>query len=223
LRRKIQRASVAVPNKLIAGVPVLNYEAAYDGEPSLAEGEREGEWVLMAQSGTSDAQLHQLCQAAPHGCRFEGHGTGVPFIELRGTERDLATIVKSAKQDTIKYIEPDAMVQLIPEIETEAQWLLSSNGGKPWGLERIGAHERSHSGSGTSVYVFDTGIRTSHQDFGGRASPAFDLSRGSVNECKGDLSCAQDKQGHGTHCAGTVAGVIWCRTRGYTSELQGFG
>merc|ERR1719437_369977 len=33
------------------------------------------------------------------------------------------------------------------------------------------------------------------------------MSRGWLNECNGDANCARDKQGHGTHCAGTAAGA----------------
>merc|ERR1719211_806894 len=33
------------------------------------------------------------------------------------------------------------------------------------------------------------------------------MTSGNPLECNGDLSCAGDRQGHGTHCAGTAAGV----------------
>ena len=46
----------------------------------------------------------------------------------------------------------------------------------------------------------------SHQDFTGRATPALDMTGSNPLECNGDLSCAGDRQGHGTHCAGTAAG-----------------
>jgi subtilisin family serine protease len=53
-------------------------------------------------------------------------------------------------------------------------------------------------GNGTA-YILDTGIRTSHTDFGGRASVGFDAV--------GDGKNGQDCQGHGTHVAGTVGGT----------------
>jgi len=57
------------------------------------------------------------------------------------------------------------------------------------------------------VFVLDTGVRVSHNDFGSRAIPTLDLTSGSLVECNGAASCAGDRQGHGTHCAGTAAGT----------------
>jgi len=64
-------------------------------------------------------------------------------------------------------------------------------------------------GAGVTVFVTDTGVRASHQDFGGRVIPTLDMSDGPPRECNGDAGCAADGQGHGTHCAGTVAGATY--------------
>ncbi|MZD09102.1 S8 family serine peptidase, partial [Streptomyces sp. SID5785] len=56
-------------------------------------------------------------------------------------------------------------------------------------------------GAGVTVYVIDTGVRTSHRDFGGRASSGWDFVD--------DDPVAQDGNGHGTHVAGTVAGAAY--------------
>jgi len=58
----------------------------------------------------------------------------------------------------------------------------------------------SNGGTGTSVYVTDTGILTTHQDFAGRASFGVNYSTDSSNA---------DGNGHGTHCAGTIGGVTY--------------
>merc|ERR1719476_1096019 len=57
----------------------------------------------------------------------------------------------------------------------------------------------------------DTGIRTTHQDFEGRAVATIDTIQGGgrVKECGGDASCATDSNGHGTHVAGTAGGKIY--------------
>lgn len=85
----------------------------------------------------------------------------------------------------------------------------------PWGLDRIdqvdappfdNRYSYSCSGKGAWVYVLDTGINPTHKDFEDRAvcGPSF------VNF---ESDCV-DGNGHGTHCAGTVAG----RTYGIAKE-----
>jgi len=118
---------------------------------------------------------------------------------MRGTESDLEKVINMA-EGAVKYVEPDQTVHMIPEIESENVEAAT------WGLNRVGADQRGRSGGSTTVFVLDTGVRNSHQDFTGRASGALDMTIGDPVECGGDLSCAGDVQGHGTHCAGTAAG-----------------
>ncbi|MFH8344111.1 S8 family serine peptidase [Streptomyces sp. NPDC018045] len=77
-----------------------------------------------------------------------------------------------------------------------------------WGLDRIDQADTQgdkkytypdSAGEGVTAYVIDTGVRTSHQDFEGRASSGFDAIDGDND--------ATDGNGHGTHVAGTIAGT----------------
>jgi len=201
-----KHAAARTPSsKFIAGVPVLNYDAAYAGEGSFVEQKTEAEWVVMAQPGTTEAQLKQMCKTSPHGCRLTGHPSegGVPFLEMRGTEQDLDAMIKSVGAEIVKFVEPDQTFDMIPELDLE----LASPEAVTWGLGKIGADRRSRSGSSATIFVLDTGVRVSHNDFGDRASPALDMTQGEPKECDGDLTCAADRQGHGTHCAGTAGGT----------------
>jgi subtilisin family serine protease len=75
--------------------------------------------------------------------------------------------------------------------------------GNPWGLDRIDQHPLPLSGSysyskdGTSVraYVIDTGLESSHPEYGSRALNVFNATSGGPADCNG----------HGTHVAGTIA------------------
>lgn len=78
--------------------------------------------------------------------------------------------------------------------------------GMSWGLTRIGADPQGRSGGGVTIFVLDTGVRVSHNEFEGRAAPAVDLTLGELRECNGDLNCAPDNRGWGTSHAGFAAG-----------------
>jgi len=201
--RKGRKSSPQPQLKAIGGVPVLNYEHAFGGQPSWGQLERtaEEEWVLVVKRGTSDEQINRMCKSNKNGCKLVGHPSkgGVPFLEMRGTEADLEQVIHMS-EGAVKFVEPDQEVSMIPELESNDVEAAT------WGLNRVGADQRSRGGAGATVFILDTGIRASHQDFGGRASSALDMTSGELVECNGDVNCAGDAQGHGTHCAGSAAG-----------------
>lgn len=100
----------------------------------------------------------------------------------------------------VDFIEEDA------EVHLDTTETMDANG-DPWGLDRVDqralplSRTYTFTGSGTGVraYIIDTGIQTSHPEFGGRASAVFDAFGGNGQDC----------HGHGTHVAGTVAGATF--------------
>lgn len=155
----------------------------------------------MVKAGVTDEQIAEMCRRAPNGCKLSGHPSkgGVPFFEMRGTESDLEAIIEKGN-GAVEFVEPDQLVFAIPELEAGEESNL-------WGLERVGADKRGNQGAGVSVFLTDTGVRASHRDFGGRVIPTLDMSVAGGRECNGDAGCAGDADGHGTHCAGSVAGT----------------
>ncbi|KAG9079588.1 serine protease, partial [Ceratobasidium sp. UAMH 11750] len=104
----------------------------------------------------------------------------------------------------VDYIERDQVIHA----STETVSASDTQSSAPWGLARISHINRlgfstfnkyvhdSKGGEGVDVYVIDTGINTEHVEFGGRASWGVTFPEDDTNE---------DRNGHGTHCAGTVA------------------
>jgi subtilisin family serine protease len=90
----------------------------------------------------------------------------------------------------------------------------TEQGATPWNLDRLDSHkldldgkyEPEGSGEKASVYVIDTGVRYSHEEFEGRAHYAgFDA----IDKLTGSHENGKDCHGHGTHCAGTIGGKTY--------------
>lgn len=118
---------------------------------------------------------------------------------LRGFAADLpeAALQGLSHNPNVDYLEVDQAISL--EIETVQSV-------PTWNLDRIdqrqlpldGFFGYTSTGTGVTAYIIDTGIRTSHSEFTGRASIGFDAV--------GDGKDGADCNGHGTHVSGTVGG-----------------
>ncbi|MHA6281091.1 S8 family serine peptidase [Salinimicrobium sp. CAU 1759] len=103
------------------------------------------------------------------------------------------------KDRRILLVEEDRQVKLHSSIVQEFP---------SWGLDRIDQREggcnRAYAynltGKGVTAYVMDTGMRVTHEDFGGRAVHGYDFVKEEGEE-------GRDCYGHGTPVAGIIGGT----------------
>ncbi|KAH6908860.1 serine protease [Coprinopsis sp. MPI-PUGE-AT-0042] len=130
--------------------------------------------------------------------------------KLKATELNLIEgIASSLDEETLNTLRASEDVASITEDGIMHTTATQTNA--PWGLGRISQAGRLSSqsttaltysytyddsaGSGVDIYIVDTGVLTTHNQFGGRARWGASFVGGT-----------SDGNGHGTHCAGTAAG-----------------
>lgn len=156
-------------------------------KPAVANAVAEAQRLVRAQGG----QVHHTYSNS-----IKGFAATLPAPAVEALRRN----------PNVEYVEQDMTVHKWSTTQTNATW----------GLDRIdqlygpldGRYSYTHDGTGVKAYIIDTGIRSSHQDFGGRviAGATAILDGRGTNDC----------DGHGTHVAGTVGGSIYGVAKGVT-------
>lgn len=175
----VEQASVApkpAPNAPARGKPIAD------------------QYIVVLKPGANSRALAAIAKVSPkyvYDAALNGFAAKLNHGQLAALQR----------HPQVAYIEQDM------EVKAEA-----TQAGPTWGLDRIdqralplsGSFAYNRTGAGVRVYVIDSGIRTSHSDFGGRAAAVFDAFGGNGQDCNG----------HGTHVAGTVGGARYGVAKG---------
>ena len=107
-----------------------------------------------------------------------------------------------AADPNVAYVEQDRMVYLAATQTNPPSWGLNRIDQRNLPLDN--SYTYPNTASNVTAYIIDTGIRTTHGDFGGRASWGTNTVGGSNTDC----------HGHGTHVAGTTGGTSYGVAKG---------
>ncbi|WP_327236580.1 S8 family peptidase [Streptomyces sp. NBC_01317] len=170
-------------------------QSAPTGEVRLAAAGTavENSWIVILKDGSTSAADLGATPQHVYRTALKGFSTTMSTAAAR----------KLAADPRVSYVEQNATVRLN-----------ATQANPTWGLDRVDQRDLPLSASYTynttasnvNAYIIDTGIRTSHAEFGGRASVGTDTVGGGQN--------GQDCQGHGTHVAGTVGGGTYGVAKG---------
>ena len=136
------------------------------------------ERLVRVHAGT----LHHTYTSALHG--FAGSFTPVEIERMRS-------------DPSVGYIEADQIARIVGTQLNPPSWGLDRTDQRNLPLD---ASYTANDATGVHAYIIDTGIRTTHIDFGGRAT--FDVNKNSDGML---IDC----NGHGTHVSGTVGGATY--------------
>ncbi|HJR78467.1 MAG TPA: S8 family peptidase [Anaerolineales bacterium] len=173
------------------GAPVLGRDAA-TAIP--------GRYIVILRSGIPAEEVRATAERSVTADQARGNSGQVHFVyesALNGFAASLSdqAVIELSQNPNVEFIEAD---QVVTGDATQSP--------APWGLDRIdqrklplnNKYRFNSTGAGVDVFIIDSGIRFSHNEFAGRifTGPDFVDNDSSSDDCSG----------HGTHVAGIVGG-----------------
>lgn len=188
---RLSRQAVSVAAASLALLAAAGWGFVQSTRAQAPEDRIPGKYIVVLKDGV-DADAATADLAAAHGLAL-GH-------EYRATIKGFSATVPAAR---LQALADDARVAFVSEDRAVQAYARPSGGttqppeAVPTGVTRIGA--LGAGGSGVTVAVVDTGIDLSHPDLAGNIVANKSCIVGKKN--------GNDDNGHGSHVAGTIAGI----------------
>jgi subtilisin family serine protease len=184
--------------KAAAAMMMLGSASAFHGKMNPVNGDIiKGDYIFtVAPSAKLDTALSKVLQ--------KGKLNKVDFI-YDGTSSFHGFSVHGIEESEAAALADLEEVVAVEENQVMYAYGLQTN--PTWGLDRVDQEAtilnnqyfyKDSAGANVDVYIIDTGIRITHNDFGGRAQYGYTA-----------FASANDGNGHGTHVASTTAGTTW--------------
>jgi aqualysin 1 len=191
------------PQPLAAENPSSN---AVGGDP---RGVIPGRFIVTVHPAVDPAAVARGYGIAPqytYRHALNGFAGSISDVARQGLMRD----------SRVLRIEPDAWVHLAETTQEDAAWALDRIDQRYRPLDQ--RYTYLYGGEGVTAYVIDSGIRFSHNEFGGRAHLGYDFAIETEPEdnLHPEQGPGEDCHGHGT----TVAGVLGGATFGVAKNVS---
>jgi len=193
MRRTSWAREIALPALAVAALAAAQFAAAVPAQAAPAgkilgadaPGVIENSYLVVFKDGAAPAE------------KFGARVTHTYTAALNGYAATMTedAAKRAAADPAVAYVEQNRVVEAFDTQPNPPSW----------GLDRIdqrdlpldSSYTYATSGAGVTAYIIDTGIRTTHGDFGGQATWGTNTVDSNNTDCNG----------HGTHVAGTVGGT----------------